>query len=202
MKSKTCILFILILASAGLISCKTVKKSTRASDDSGMMYAMIYDHENLPVSGVSIYIGEDKITESDIQGRFVVNFSKPGTYHFILAKDGYENLDSEVKFDPMNVLYFKMINASQLALLAEDAIDKHSYLQAEDFINRAIILEPYRQDVLYLKCILFILENKWEEAQQEINGMIEVGMKTEYVTKMKNLIDEKTSTPIPSPPGN
>ncbi len=173
-----------IFLMAGLfVSCNT-NKSPRAYNDSGMMYAMIYDYDNLPVTGVNVLINGKKTVDSDIQGRFILDIAKPGEYTITLTKNGYEPIEEDFIYDPMNVLYFKMINASQLLVFAEDAIDQHAYESAESYLNRAVLLEPYRSDVLYLKSILYYVQNRYPEAKEQLDYMISLGIRDEYVKKL------------------
>ena len=154
-----------------LISCQTGKPIKRLSNE-GMMFAMIYDYENIPVSAVAVYINEKKIVDSDIQGRFILDAMKKGEYRVKLAKKGYETLEESFQYDPMQVLYFKIINAQQLLALAETALDNTEYAVAENYLNRALLLEPNRPDILFLKSIACYLQNKNAEAAAILENMI------------------------------
>lgn len=167
-----------------LVSCKTASVPKRAVNDSGMMYAMVYDSENTPVSGASVYIGEKKYVESDIQGRFILEFKKEGEYAIKLAKKGYEDIEEIFKYDPMNVLYFRMVNANQLVALAETSLDEYAYRDAEGYLDRALALEPYRIDVLYLKSVTFYLQQKKAEARSILEYLLSTGINEPYVTDL------------------
>jgi len=157
-----------------LISCQTGKPIKRLSNE-GMMYAMIYDYENVPVSGVAVYINEKKIVDSDIQGRFILDAMKKGEYRVKLTKKGYETLEESFQYDPMQVLYFKIINAQQLLVLAEAALDNAEYAVVENYLNRALLLEPNRPDILFLKSIACHLQSKNAEAAAILEKMIVSG---------------------------
>jgi tetratricopeptide (TPR) repeat protein len=179
MSRKTAFLCAAFLAVIG--SCKT-SAPERAYRDSGLMLAMIYDYDNVPVNGAEIFIDDKKIIESDIQGRFVLEFRKPGEYTITVSKKGYEDIVQSFTFDPMDVLYLKMVNASQLLTLAEEALDQYSYPEAEDFLDRALVLEPHRPDILYLKSITLYLQNKYGESREILEYLISTGIHDEYVT--------------------
>jgi len=163
--------FGIFLAITLLISCQTGKPIKRLSNE-GMMYAMIYDYENTPVSGVTVFINNKKIVDSDIQGRFILDKFKNGEYSVKLTKKGYETLEEIFQYDPMQVLYFKIINAQQLLVLAETALDNAEYTVAENYLDRAILLEPNRPDILFLKSVACYLQEKNEEAAVILEKMI------------------------------
>jgi len=154
-----------------LISCQTGKPIKRLSDES-MMYAMIYDYENIPVSGVAVSINGKKMVDSDIQGRFILDVMKKGEYRVKLTKKGYETFEESFQYDPMQVLYFKIINAQQLLFLAETALDNAEYAIAENYLNRALLLEPNRPDIFFLKSIVCYFQGKNAEAAAILENMI------------------------------
>jgi len=169
-KSFGYIILILILT----VSCHTGKPIKRLSNE-GFMYAMIYDHENSPVSGVTVFLnGKNKVI-SDIQGRFILDDIKQGDYNIILTKKGYETLDEVFTYDPLQVLYFKMINTTQLMVLAETSLDDNDYINADRLINRALLLEPNRPDILFLRSIIYYLQGSYLEAVDILEYLINAG---------------------------
>jgi len=182
------VLFVITL----LISCKTGTPIKRLSGE-GMMYAMIYDYENTPVSGVAIYINNRKIVDSDIQGRFILDKFKKGEYRIKLTKKGYETFEDQFQYDPLQVLYFKIINAQQLLVLAETALDNIEYTAAENYLDRALQLEPNRPDILYLKGVTCYLQGKNEEAAAILENMIKKGSNDAPVTQLLEKIRPQES---------
>jgi tetratricopeptide (TPR) repeat protein len=164
-------------------SCQNTKPIKRLSNE-GFMYAMIYDNENTPVSGVAVYINGKLIVESDIQGRFVLEKMKDGVYSVKLIKKGYESLEETFKYDPMQVLYFKMINASQLLVMAETALDNDEFAEAENRLDRALLLEPNRPDILFLKSIVCFLQKRNKEAVEILEGIIKSGSTDPSVSRL------------------
>jgi hypothetical protein len=155
-------------------SCQSGKSIKRLSDE-GFMYAMIYDYENSPVTGVSASLNGKKIADSDIQGRFILEKVKKGEYKIKLTKKGYEPIEEDFHFDPLQVLYFKMINASQLLVLAETALDNAEFASAENYINRALLLEPVRPDILFLKSIMHFMQAQYAETAIILENLIMSG---------------------------
>jgi len=176
-----------------LISCQTGKPIKRLSDE-GMMYAMIYDYENTPVSGVAVYINGKKKVDSDIQGRFILDKMKKGEYRVKLTKKGYETLNELFQYDPMQVLYFKIINAQQLLVLAEDALDNTEYAIADNYLNRALLLEPNRPDALFLKSLAYYLQGKNAEAVVILENMIKSGNNDSSISQLLEKIRQTPKT--------
>ena len=144
---------LLLVAPSLYISCKTVQvKETH--DAGGLMYGMIYDHNNVTVKDVELCVNGKIVGSSDIQGRFVLKAKKAGLHDIELRKAGYETIQQSFRFDSMNVLYFRMINASQLIGLAEEALDVGSHDKALQYLTRAIALDPLRPDALFLSAVV------------------------------------------------
>jgi tetratricopeptide (TPR) repeat protein len=177
------LLFCLLLGITLLISCQTGKPIKRLSNE-GMIYAMIYDYDNTSVSGAAVYINGKKTADSDIQGRFILDKMKNGRYRIKLIKRGYETLEEFFQYDPMQVLYFKMINASQLAVLAEKSLDNAEFAAAENYINRALLIEPNRPDILFLKSIACYLQARNEEAVEILENLIKAGSNEPSISQL------------------
>lgn len=173
-----------------MISCQSGKPIKRLSND-GFMYAMIYDHENVPVSGVTVYINSSRKAESDIHGRIILESIKKGRYAIKLTKKGYEELVEVFQYEPMNVLYFKMINTRQLTVLAEYAIDNGDYIEAQEYINRALAIEPLRQDILFLKSINYYLQGNYTNALEILENQLQQDNNNTSVSRLITLIKNK-----------
>jgi hypothetical protein len=154
------------------------------------MYGMIYDNESNPVSGVAVFLNGRKIVDSDIQGRFVLNGVKRGTYTIKLSRRGYEEIEEKFDYEPLNVLYFRMFNSYQLLSLAENSMDDNNFTAAEQFINRALQVEPGRQDILFLKSINFYLQKKYIDAQAILEGLIRSGSTDESIAQLYERVKE------------
>jgi tetratricopeptide (TPR) repeat protein len=152
---------------------------------------MVYDWENTPVSSVTVYIDNKKYIESDIQGRFVMEFKNPKDYTIKLSKKGYEDIEQVIQYDPMNVLYFKMVNVSQLVSLAENALDEKMYVEALSYLDRAIALEPSRPDAWYLKSITLYLQKKNEEAKEVLEYLMGNGINDAYITDLLRILQDE-----------
>jgi hypothetical protein len=140
-----------------------------------MMYGMVYDFDHTPLKGVLVYIDGRKTVETDIHGRFVIEFKKPGDYTVKLSKTGYEDIEQNFAYDPMNILYFNMINAAQLLALAEEALDQGVYAGTETLLDRALLLEPHRPDIQYLRGIVLFLQRRDTEARAALERLARTG---------------------------
>jgi tetratricopeptide (TPR) repeat protein len=187
MKNKLLTVFLLGLSI--LPSCQSARSIKRITEE-GFMYAMIYDHDNTQVSGVTVFINGRKIVDSDIQGRFVLENLRVGEYLIRLEKRGYETLEETFYYDPMQVLYFKMINASQLLALAETELDNAVYINAENLLNRALLLEPNRPDIIFLQSIVYYLQARRTEAAEILESLIRAGSTDPSVFKLLEIINQ------------
>jgi len=155
------------------------------------MYAMIYDYDNIAVGGVLVKINGKEIVKSDVHGRFILDFKKKGEYEIELSKRGYETLIQEFEYNPMKVLYFKMITAEQLLALAEGELDRFRYKEAEKYLKRAHLLEPLRTDIIYLKSISLVLQGKYIEARRALNELREKGYNGKYMDLLEEKIEKR-----------
>lgn len=180
--------FLVALVVLLLASCRTGRPIKRLSSE-GFMYAMIYDHDNSPVAGVAVHIDGKKIVDSDIQGRFILEkVTKKDEYRITLTKRGYEPLDEAFTYDPMQVLYFKMINSPQLIALAEAAMDGAEHASAEGYLDRALLIEPGRPDALFLKSISCFLQGRNDDAAAILEGLIRSGSADPSVSRLLEAI--------------
>jgi len=170
-----------ILGITLLVSCKGTPVSLT---NEGIMYAMIYDFDNTPVSAVTVYINDKRVADSDIQGRFILDRMEKGEYSIRLTKRGYETLEEQFYYEPLYVLYFKMISTSQLVAFAETALDKGEFNAAENYINRALVIEPNRPDILFLKSITYYLQARNDEAVEILENLIMSGSNAPPISQL------------------
>lgn len=169
------------------VSCSSVKAKP-IHDMDGIMYGMIYDFDNIAVNGVKVSVDDKKVGESDIQGRFILSSGKGGEHTISLHKEGYEAILQTFNFDPMNVLYFKMINTAQLTSLAESALDIGSYDTAMAYLDRAAVLGNGRSDILFLQAIVFYRKGDYVAADAKILEIEKQGGSDESVAALKEKV--------------
>ena len=166
-----CCAFCIALA---CLSCATATGGY-ARETEGLLFGMLYDHENNPVQGVSVTVDGEAACESDVLGRFVVNVERPGLHAIRLTKDGHEPVESTFSFEPTAMLYFRMITASQLVVEAERALDSFDAVAALGYLDRAERLEPFRYDARFLRAVALYSRKDVEGAKRALAGAIEAG---------------------------
>ncbi len=155
------------------------------------MFGMLYDHENNPVKGVSVSIDGNHMGESDVLGRFTLVDLRPGEYTLTLEKAGYERIEDSFVFDPLSMLYYRMITASQLIIEAERALAGFDYPAAREMLDRALQLEPFRYDAVYLQAIAYYCEKNYENAIKMLDRLRELGYTSIYAEKLKHEIVDR-----------
>jgi hypothetical protein len=155
---------ILILAFLLPLSCTGVK-GVKRNMGQAVMYGMVYDDENMPVQGAVVSINGRATVQTDIQGRFIIASKKRETFAITLEKAGYERVEAEFTFDPLNALHFTMVNAAQLVNRAEDAMDGRRYTDAIVLCERALVLEPRQPEALFLKALALVQVKQYDNAR-------------------------------------
>lgn len=175
-----------------LFSCQTKNISNLDyKDTKSYMYGMVYDFDNKPVGDAKIYINNNLITKTDIQGRFILNIKKSkDLYSITVKKETYESLSSSFSYDPMNVLYFKLINTNQLLKQAEYYLSINSYESAIKFLQRATNLSPDRNDIKFLECIILYKKENYQAAFKKIKELQYLEPNNEFIKKFSKQLEE------------
>jgi tetratricopeptide (TPR) repeat protein len=147
------------------------------------MYGMVYNGENVPVSGAVVYIDGKAETVSDTQGRFLLISRQRREFEIALEKGGYERVSAAFRFEPLEVMHLTMVNAWQLVNRAELAMDEGRYAEAEGYCDRALWLDPSRTDAPYLKALSLLRQGEYEAARYVLEGLRERIGEKEYIGK-------------------
>lgn len=152
--------------------------SKKYKDDAGVMYGMIYDGNEEGVPAVSVKVNGWLKAVSDGQGRFILKFLyadiKDKKEHRIeLEKEGYEKVKEVFYYEPMSLLHIRMESGEDILKEAESLIDEKEYRKAEEFIDRAVKIEEYRDEGFYLKAVIKYKEGKKEEAAELLEKLKE-----------------------------
>lgn len=158
-KSKTIFIMSLIEIIILLSSCV----SNRADKDS-VMYAMVYDYESNKVQGARLLINEKLIGESDVHGHIMFVLKEKKEYTAELRKSGYRTEQITFRYEPSQVLYFKLGNAIQFTTLAEELLDSKRFEDALRYTDYALELDETKADALYLKAIILNKMERFEES--------------------------------------
>lgn len=152
--------------------------SKKYKDDAGVMYGMIYDGNEEGVPAVSVKVNGWLKAVSDGQGRFILKFLyadiKDKKEHRIeLEKEGYEKVKEIFYYEPMSLLHIRMESGEDILKEAESLIDEKEYGKAEEFIDRAVKIEEYRDEGFYLKAVIKYKEGKKEDAAELLEKLKE-----------------------------
>ena len=152
--------------------------SKKYKDDAGVMYGMIYDGNEEGVPAVSVKVNGWLKAVSDGQGRFILKFLyadiKDKKEHRIeLEKEGYEKVKEVFYYEPMSLLHIRMESGEDILKEAESLIDEKEYGKAEEFIDRAIKIEEYRDEGLFLKAVIKYKEGDKKEAAELLEKLQE-----------------------------
>ena len=156
------IILLLLLSS---VSCSSVKGVKRATGDA-LMYGMVYNNENMPVTNAQVMVDGRVVTVTDAQGRFFLSSKQRKEFTLSLVKAGYETVTGNFRFEPMEVIHMVMINANQLITLAEFAMDEGRFRDVIRFCDRAFALDPERIDAIYLKTLSLVRLREFDNARQ------------------------------------
>jgi hypothetical protein len=154
----------LLIVSFFSFSCSSVK-GVKSNFGEAIMYGMVYNDENLPVSGAAVLIDGTMTTLTDTQGRFMLMSKQRKEFVLVLEKSGYETVKATFRFEPMDVMHIMMINAGQLVNRAEIAMDEGRYREAVVLCDRAIALDGERIDAPYLKALGMIRLREYSRAR-------------------------------------
>jgi tetratricopeptide (TPR) repeat protein len=146
------ILFSIMILFSACSSVKGVKKTSGET----IMYGMVYNDENIPVSGAEVFIDGKTISITDAQGRFILSSRQRRTFHLTLVKTGYESITAVYFFEPTEVIHIVMLNAEHLISQAEIAMDDGRYDDTVSLCKRALALNTQRIDATYLKALAYI----------------------------------------------
>jgi tetratricopeptide (TPR) repeat protein len=119
----------------------------------------------MPVQGAIVYINDHAITRTDIQGRFIMSSKKREVFSIRLEKPGYEKVQAEFTFDPMDAMHFTMVNARQLISRAEKAMDERRFADAIRFLDRSLAFENTDPNALYLKALALVQLKQYDSAR-------------------------------------
>ena len=152
--------------------------SKKYKDDAGVMYGMIYDGNEEGVPGVSVKVNGWLKAVSDGQGRFILKFlyadiKDKKEQRIELEKEGYEKVKEVFYYEPMSLLHIRMESGEDILKEAESLIDEKEYGKAEEFIDRAIKIEEYRDEGLYLKAVIKYKEGDKEKAGELLEKLKE-----------------------------
>jgi hypothetical protein len=171
------------------LSCSSVG-GVKRNTGQALMYGMVYDNENLPVQNALIYTNGVKVSESDVQGRFVLKSLFRNEFKITVVKPGYEEANAVLQFDPFNIIHIKMINAVQLLSQAESAMDERRWTDAVKLCERALALEENMPEALYLSALAFFRTGDTVTAKTRLMTLQRAVGKKDYIDVLMKELDK------------
>jgi len=167
-----CLLFSVLIFTSG---CSSVW-SKKYKDDAGVMYGMIYDGNEEGVSGVNVKVNGGLKAVSDGQGRFILKFlyadiKDKKEQRIELEKEGYEKIEEVFYYEPMSLLHIRMESGEDILKEAESLIDEKEYGKAEELLEKAVNMEGFWDEGLFLKAVIKYKEGKKEKAEKLLDLM-------------------------------
>lgn len=166
-----------------LISCSSVKGAKRVSGEA-VMYGMVYNNENTPVSNAEVIVDGKSVAITDVQGRFILFSKQRKEFTIALVKPGYETIEGNFRFEPSDVIHMVMINADQLVKLAEFAMDEGRYREVIAFCDRALALNLERIDAYYIKALCWIRLREYDCARHILRDLQKQFGEREYIRRV------------------
>lgn len=184
MAFKTSALSLLIIA-IFLLSpgCSSVKGTKRKFGEM-LMYGIVFNEENMPVTNAEVKVDGRTVMLTDIQGRFILASRQRKEFTLTVTKEGYEEVTDVFCFEPMNVIHLLMINADQLVNQAEFAMSDGRFKDVVTLCDRALALNPERYDASYLKALAFVRLREYEQAGTILEELQERIGEREYIRKV------------------
>lgn len=152
--------------------------SKKYKDDAGVMYGMIYDGNEEGVPAVSVKVNGWLKAVSDGQGRFILKFlyadiKDKKEQRIELEKEGYEKVKEVFYYEPMSLLHIRMESGEDILKEAESLIDEKEYGKAEELLEKAVNIEGYRDEGLFLKAVIKYKEGNKEKAGELLEKLKE-----------------------------
>ena len=151
--------FVLFAMFFMVFSCKSTKGIL-----SNSVFIMIYDYNNSPVSNVEVFLDDDRIGKSDVNGRFVFDINDREEHKIRLEKKDHEAISDLFVYEDSLLLYYKMGSSNQYLNMAEDCIDKKSYEEALAKVTKSLQINPTREDSMFLEAIIYSFLGEYEKS--------------------------------------
>ncbi len=137
------------------------------------MYIMIYDYDNNGVRDVKVFVNGNYEGSTNLQGRFMLPYKKSYKSGFDISfkKEGYEEINQSVAFDPVQALYIKIGNAEQYLAIGKSLIDNEDYESALEYIDKSLSLDASWSDSMFLKAVALYRLGRYGEALGILGGI-------------------------------
>jgi tetratricopeptide (TPR) repeat protein len=177
----------MLLAFLPFFSCKTAEFGYKVIDINGM----IYDFSNRPVPNFSITLDKKHNSGTDINGRFTLAKVPAGIYTLTAEKTGYETYVEEVTIkDQGQIIYIRVPSQGELLNLVDDALSGGNFDAAEEYVNRAYLIEPNNIEMLFYYATVMFRKGEYDRAIHFLQAAQNLGSKDEYIVKFLTVLKE------------
>jgi hypothetical protein len=171
------------------LSCTSIKGANQYTGEA-VMYGMVYNYDNIPVSNAEVIVDGKTVGMTDNNGRFVLVSRQRNEFTLCLTKVGYETVTGVFRFEPMDVIHFVMVNADQLVSQAEHAMDEGWYAEVIRLCDRALALNPDRSDASYLKALGLVRLREYGRARLVLEELQRHIGEREYISRVLEALPE------------
>ena len=184
------VLFVLILFSIAVISCKTAEFGNDTIDLNGM----IYDFANRPVPNCEITMGRRYSGITDINGRFNLPKVPAGTYVITGYKKGYETYSEEITVkDRGQIIYIRIPSQIQLLNLADEALASSEFEEASEMAERAWQIDKKNAGALFYCAAAKFRLLEYDDAIAVLEKGLELGIDDPYINKFLNELRDRVN---------
>lgn len=152
-----------------LLNCQS-KHSFQENSINGL----IYDANNEPVSGASLFLNNKINCISDIYGHFTILGPDLNTkYKLKVEKEGFET--TEIDFEYLNqsqMIYIRISSISQLLSETETYLKQGNNDKSKKILNRISNIDENNYSALYLKAIIEYKEKKYDESINILENLL------------------------------
>ena len=175
---------ITLLIFLAIISCSSQVRGARRITGEAVMYGMVYNEENMPVSNAEVFIDGKSTTFTDTQGRFILISRQRNEFTLSVERTGYETVSGIFRFEPMDVIHLVMVNAIQLINRAEIAMAEGRFHDVIALCNRALALNAERIDASFLKALSLIRLREYDLARIILEELQERIGQRDYISRV------------------
>ena len=167
-----------------LCSCKTTGVPGHID-----VYGMIYDFLNKPVPFCDVSLNAKLTGSTDINGRFGIPKVPRGAYTLTCLREGYETYQDSVFIgDRGQIIYVRIPSQSQLLTLTDDALTAMNLETAEEYIERAYLIDKNNIEMLFYYAAIKFRQRKYGEAAGFLITARELGSRDIYIERFLNIL--------------
>lgn len=179
------------------LGCKTTPDSPTDFESAALM-GMIYSASSQPILGMQITIDEERIVQSDIEGRFIFTEISRGNHRISAILEGYEPIEFEFAFtDRTQVLHLIATSIYDLIQQYEEAIATRNWARLDELGSRIEAIEPDYPDYYYLRALAAYIWGDFDGALAYLDRLEGNNVSSIWIDRLRELsarIDDSNDT--------